>query len=71
MGRIDKPEKNDNLIKYGSILLARSIKIAQKETDLFPSRFFVVFLGGWKIFNYMKNNDILKSCYSPIKMSMR
>ena len=42
---LDNAEKNDKLIKYWSILLARSIKIAQKETDLFPGRFFVVFQG--------------------------
>ena len=43
MGRIDKPEKNDNLIKYWSILLAEYIKTAHKKADLFPSRFFTIF----------------------------
>ena len=43
MGRIDKPEKNDNLIKYWSILLAEYIKTVHKKSDLFQSRLFTVF----------------------------
>jgi len=40
---LDNAEKNDNLIKYQSILLAEYIKTAHKKADLFPSQLFTVF----------------------------